>query len=88
MGDLFEDLRFEKAGILLDELNSDLKPKEQYKPIGYFEEKGFLILVASSSDRKLMMNAVDFEGNLPNGFCANWRVPQLILHDLQIEKFT
>lgn len=88
MSDIFSELRFQKAGELLDILNEDLKPKERFKPIGYFEEKGFLILVASSPDRKLIMNALDFEGNIPKGFSANWRVLELILHDLQIKEFT
>lgn len=88
MTSLFDELKFQKAGELLDILNEGLKTKDQYQPIGYFEEQEFTVFVASNREKDLMMNVVNFEGNIPEGFCVNWRIPKLILHDLGQDEFT
>lgn len=85
---LFDDFLFSKAIDLLNAINEDLPNKEQYKPLGTFQEKGFNVFCASNKSKDLIMNVLDFEGNTPKGFSANWRNPELIKHDLQIKEFT
>ena len=43
---LFTEIQLQRANALLDSLNEDLKPKERYKPIGVFTEKGLTFISA------------------------------------------
>ena len=84
MSDLFEQLRLSKAGELLDLLNQDLKPNEQFQPIAYFEEKGFTVFICSNKSKDILMNILDLEGKIPPGFSANWRIFEHIKQELKI----
>jgi len=82
--DLFTELLYQNAGQLLDMLNDGLKPKEQYHPIATYEEKGITVFICGNKEeQRLMCNALDFEGNIPRGFSACWRLHQLVQHDLE-----
>lgn len=77
--DLFKDapvdyakLVFDRATGLLDLLNMDIKPKEQYKIQYYFQEDIYIILIASNRHKDMLCNCIDIYGNTPDGFCVNW----------------
>ena len=80
---LFEGVLISRVNQLLEMLNEDLKPKEKYMPIAHFTEKGYEVFVCANKDKDLLLNILDFEGNIPNGFCANWRNYQHIKQELK-----
>jgi hypothetical protein len=65
---LFTEIQLQRANALLDSLNEDLKLKEQYKPIGVFTKNGFDVYICGNSDKYILFNVLDFDGNFPNGF--------------------
>lgn len=81
---LFSEIQLQRANSLLDSLNEDLKPKQQYKPIGVFREMGFEVYVCGNSDKDILFNVLDFDGNFPNGFSACWRTFYHIKNELQL----
>ena len=81
---LFTEIQLQRANTLLDSLNEDLKPKEQYKPIGVFTENGFDIYICGNSDKDILFNVLDFDGNFPDGFSATWRTFQHVKDELRL----
>ena len=81
---LFTEIQLQRANALLDSLNEDLKPKEQYKPIGVFTEKGFDVYICGNSDKDILFNVLDYDGNFPDGFSANWRTFQHVKDELRL----
>lgn len=64
----------EKANLLLETLNEDIKPKNHYQPHYTYQEKGIIVLIAINPDKDVLCNAIEAStGNTPNGFIANWR---------------
>lgn len=84
MSDLFQKIRTEKAFELLNVLNADLKQNEKYQDVCCFDEKGFTVYVVANKSKDIMMNILDFEGNIPEGFSANWRTFEHIKTDLKL----
>ena len=84
--DLFEFLRLQKAGELLDLINYDLKKNDKYQSIAYYEENGFTVFIIANKNKDILMNILDYEGNIPSGFCANWRSFSHIKQELKLTK--
>lgn len=85
---LFTIKQLESASILLDLINEGLLKKEKYHSIAVFTEKGFDVFICGRKVDKdkleLQFNILDFEGNIPNGFSANWRNYEHIKKDLDL----
>ena len=81
---LFTEIQLQRANDLLDSLNEDLKPKDQYKPIGVFREMGFDVYICGNSYKDILFNVLDFDGNFPDGFSANWRTLQHVQDELRL----
>lgn len=81
---LFEEVLISRANELLNLLNTDLKPKEKYQPIAHYTEKGYEVFVCTNKEKDLLFNILDFHGNIPDGFCVNWRNFQHIKQELDL----
>ena len=81
---LFTEIQLQRASDLLDSLNEDLKLKEQYKPIGVFAENGFDVYICGNYYKDILFNVLDFDGNFPDGFSANWRTFQHVKDELRL----
>lgn len=81
---LFTEIQLQRANDLLDSLNEDLKPKEQYHPIGVITEKGFDVYICTNIEKDILFNVLDYDGNFPDGFSANWRTFEHIKQDLKL----
>lgn len=62
----------ESANNLIELLNEGLKPKDVYDVDLYFTLKG-LIILRGVRKNEYLFNIIDFEGNTPKNFSANWR---------------
>lgn len=81
---LFSEVMYQKASELLNMLNEDRKPAEQYHSIAAYEKDGITVFICGNKkEQSIMCNALDFEGNIPKGFCANWRLHSLVEHDFK-----
>lgn len=87
---LFKDVGSEYfrigADALIDALNLDRKPKDQYKIQYYYQHENLFVLIAANREKNIICNIVDENGKVPKGFCVCWRVHQYILQELKIEK--
>lgn len=81
---LFTEIQLQRANDLLDSLNEDLKPKEQYQPICVFTEMGFDVYICANIEKDILFNVLDYDGNFPDGFSANWRTFEHIKQDLKL----
>ena len=88
MNNLFSELQLERANQLLFLINEGLKEKEKYKPFCVFTINQFDVYVCAKTVEKdkldLQFNVLDFEGNTPNGFSANWRNYSHIKQELNL----
>lgn len=80
---LFSEIQLERANNLLDSLNEDLKPKEQYEPIGIFTHEGFDVYICGNAQKEILFNVLDFDGNFPADFSTNWRTFLHIKNELK-----
>ena len=78
---LFDQIQLDKANSLLEGLNDGLREKEKYQPVAHYTEKGFEVFICANREKDMLFNVLDFEGNIPNGFSANWRT----IHHINIE---
>ena len=81
---LFTEIQLQRANDLLDSLNEDLKPKEQYQPIGVFTEMGFEVYICTNIEKYILFNVLNYDGNFPDGFSANCRTFEHIKQDLKL----
>lgn len=84
---LFEEIKEElfrkKADGLLNLLNMDLKPKDQYIIHYYYTHKDLYILIASDRHKHIVCNMVNDKGEVPSNFSVNWRTHNHILQELK-----
>lgn len=81
---LFTEIQLQRAVSLLDSLNEDLKPKEQYQSVGIFTEKGLNVYICANSEKDILFNVLDYDGNFPKDFSACWRTFEHIKQDLKL----
>lgn len=67
-----DEILTEKANELLELLNDGRKDK--YLPQYYFQENGYIVLIACNKANDKLFNVLDLEGNTPFGFSSNWRI--------------
>lgn len=66
---------------LVDALNDNLNPKEQYKLISIDTLPKELILLTVSNDKDFLLNIVDQNGIVPISNCVNWRKSSIIINE-------
>lgn len=73
-----------KANKLLDALNDGRNEKEKFHPQFYFQEKQFIVLIASNKKKEMVCNILDLDGNIPSDFSACWRSADHIKQELKL----
>jgi hypothetical protein len=85
---LFSEIQLQNANQLLQLINEDLKPKEQYRSIAVFSHDQYEVYICGRMHGKdqieLQFNILDFEGKTPKGFSANWRNYEHIKRELNL----
>lgn len=73
---------FFRAGAdqLLEAVNLGMKKKEHYQIQYYYQHGNLFVLMAS--DKNIICNVVDENGNVPKGFSVNWRIHSMVADDL------
>lgn len=84
MMDLFEEARSKTALDLLDLLNMDRKPNEQYHPQFYFQHGDYFVVIVANKEKEMLCNVVDFYGEVPSGMSVCWRHFSHIKRELKI----
>lgn len=85
---LFEQYEIDKANEklstaadrILNALNEGRKIK--YDPHFYFQEGGYIVLMAVNKFKDAVFNILDLYGNIPKDLTSNWRNIQHIKQDL------
>lgn len=62
-------------------LNDGRKEKEQYKLISVDDLPDDLILLTVTDGKDYLINIVDQDGNVPNGYTVNWRTASHVIHE-------
>lgn len=83
MGNIFEPLVFKTALELISLINDDLKEKEKYE-LKWYTTHGKLYVFAIQDKENLLFNVIDDMGEIPDGFCTNWRTIEHIEKELLI----
>lgn len=82
---IFEDKIQETASGLLEALNLDRKKKDLYYPQYTFEHNGYTVLMVANKEKQTLFNVLDNTGNIPDGFCTNWRYFIHVAQELNIK---
>lgn len=82
---IFEDKIQETASGLLEALNLDRKEKDLYYPQYTFEHNGYTVLMVANKEKETLFNVLDSTGNIPDGFCTNWRYFIHVAEELNIK---
>lgn len=85
---IFEELMERNAYSLLNLLNESRKPREKYHPQHIAYHGRYRVLIACTQNKDAVGNIIDREGNIPEGFCVNWRSLSIIKHELKQLKIT
>lgn len=80
--DVKDHILGEKAINLLNLLN-DGKKKDLFQPKSYTQINQYIVLIAENKDYGMVGNILDLDGNIPNGFCVNWRNLSIIKEELK-----
>lgn len=81
---LFTEIQLQRAVSLLDSLNEDLKLKEQYQSLGVFTDKGLDVYICVNAEKDILFNVLDYDGNFPKDFSANWRTFEHIKGEMKL----
>lgn len=82
---IFEDKIHETASGLLEALNLDRNKKDLYYPQYTFEHNGYTVLMVVNKEKQTLFNVLDSTGNIPDGFCTNWRYFIHVAEELNIK---
>lgn len=81
---IFDTLVENTAYDLLGLLNEGLKGKEVYK-LQYAIKAGiYVIIVATNANKTTWFNILQNTGEMPKGFCVNWRNWQHIQQEVKL----
>lgn len=83
---IFTPIIVEKINELVTLLNEDLKTNEKYSIVGVsmVEELDITVVQVKNLKDEFMYNALDYQGETPNGFSACWRSLSSLAHDFNI----
>ncbi|HLW39178.1 MAG TPA: hypothetical protein VKX31_02220 [Brumimicrobium sp.] len=76
---IFHSIAESNINSLVQLLNDGLKPKEHYSLVSVDDLPDNLVLLTASDGKDFVLNIVDQDGNVPDGYCVNWRTSQLIM---------
>lgn len=79
---IFDEIIYKKANELLRILNEDSKKNEIFYPQYMATHGKYTILIASTKNREIVGNIIDDLGNIPYGFCVNWRSLEIIKKEI------
>lgn len=68
---------------LVQALNENLSAKQKYNLISTDNLPDGLVLLVCSNGNDFMLNIVNQSGEIPDGFIANWRISQVIIHEFK-----
>lgn len=66
---------------LVQALNENLSAKQKYNLISTDNLPDGLVLLVCSNGNDFMLNIVNQSGEIPDGFIANWRTSQVMIHE-------
>ena len=62
-----------KANMMVDLLNEGRKPKDMYVPFQTIQYRGLNAFVVINQAGDKLATILDNDGNVPGGWCVNWR---------------
>lgn len=78
---IFHSIAESSINNLVRLLNDGRKEKEQYKLISVDDLPDNLILLTVTDHKEFLINTVDHNGNIPDGYTVNWRTVSHVIQE-------